>query len=227
MMRLPADETSRKSWWSKSDGRDTASPLMNADERFSDQLESWLQSDAPKSLGALGEVFAEKSFAVTILLLMIVPATPLPTGGITHVFEAIAVLLAVQLVVGRRTIWLPERWRRRDLGATITEKAIPFVVGRVRWFERFSHPRGATLFGQRLFVRVLGLVLIAFAIAAAFAPPFSGLDTLPALGAVVVTLAMILEDTVVLAIGVAIGTGGMVLIFTVGAALVRALRNLF
>ena len=83
---------------------------MPEDEPFSDQLERWLGGDTPKTLGALSDVFAEKSFAVTILLLMFVPALPLPTGGITHVFEVITVVLAAQMVLGRRTIWLPQRW---------------------------------------------------------------------------------------------------------------------
>jgi hypothetical protein len=196
------------------------------DDPFSDQLERWLRSDAPKTLGAMNDVFGAKSFAVTIMLLMFVPALPLPTGGVTHVFEAITVLLAAQMVVGRRTIWLPERLRRRELGATITGRAIPFIVRRIRQVERFSRPRGAWLFRRRILAPLLGLVLIVFAVGAAFAPPFSGLDTLPALGAVLVALAIVLEDLVVLAIGVAVGAGGVVLILTVGAALVRLLRGL-
>ena len=199
---------------------------MSTDTAFSDQLESWLQSEEPKTLGALGDVFGEKSFAVTILFLMFVPALPLPTGGITHVFEAITVLLAAQMVLGRRTIWLPKRWQRRELGAIATGKAVPFMIRRIRTFERFSKPRWARLFQQRWFLRLLGLVLMGFAIAAATAPPFSGLDTLPALGAVAVALSIILEDVVVLAIGIAIGSGGIVLILTIGAALVRVFRNL-
>jgi hypothetical protein len=200
---------------------------MKADEDFSTQLEHWLNSDSPRTLGALGDVFAEKSFAVTILLLMFVPALPLPTGGITHVFELIAVVLGFQMVVGLRTILVPERWRRRELGSLITGKAVPFVIRRVRWFERFSRPRWAILFRQRWFLRILGLVFVAFAIAAALAPPFTGLDTLPALGAVVVALAVSLEDVVVLAIGLVIGTGGVVLILTIGAAIVHVVGNLF
>ena len=200
---------------------------MKADEEFSTQLESWLQGDSPKTLGALGDVFAEKSFAVTILLLMFVPALPLPTGGITHIFELITVVLGVQMALGLRTILLPERWRRRELGSLTTEKAVPFIVRRIRWFERFSRPRCVALFEQRWFLRILGLVFVAFALAAAFAPPFTGLDTLPALGAVVVALAVILEDVVVLGIGLVIGTGGVVLILTVGAAIVHVVRNLF
>jgi hypothetical protein len=200
--------------------------VVDAERPFSDELESWLRSDAPKTLGAVTEVFGERSFAVAILLLMIVPALPLPTGGVSHVFEVIAVLLAAQMVVGRRAVWLPARFRRRELGATATEKAIPFIGRRIRQVERISRPRGRWLYERRWFNAVLGLVLIAFAAAAALAPPFSGLDTLPALGAVAVALSIVLEDVVVLAIGLGLGTGGIVLIVTIGAALVRLLRGL-
>jgi hypothetical protein len=197
---------------------------VGSGDDFSDQLQRWLERDEAKTLGALGEVFEEKSFAVTIMLLMFVPALPIPTGGITHVFELITVVLSAQMVVGRRTIWLPERWQRRELGATLTGKAIPFIVRRIRWFERFSRPRGVRLFNGA-FLRLLGLELMALAIAAAVAPPFSGLDTLPALGAVVVCLSIILEDVIVLAIGTAIGLGGVALIVTIGAALFRGVAH--
>ena len=193
--------------------------------RFSDQLESWLKSDEPKTVGRLGEVFGEKSFAVTVMLLMFVPAVPAPTGGITHVFELITVIIGAEMVMGARTIWLPSRWRERELGEALTTKAIPFIARTIRWFERFSRPRLATLYEQRWFVRILGVIVIAFAVSAAFAPPFSGLDTLPALGAVLVALSIILSDVLLLGIGILIGTGGVILIVTIGAALVRLIRD--
>jgi hypothetical protein len=200
---------------------------MTADQPFSDQLESWLGSDEPKTLGALSEVFAEKSFAVAILLLMFLPALPIPTGGVSHVFEAIAVLLAGQMVLGRRTMWVPERWRRRELGPKTLGKAIPFILRRIRSVERFSRPRGAWLFEQGWMLRVLGLLMMALAIAAAIAPPFSGLDTLPALGAVGVALSIILGDVLILLVGTVIGTGGVILMVTIGAALYHLIQRLF
>jgi hypothetical protein len=197
-----------------------------AQPAFSDELERWLRSDSPKTLGSLGDVFAEKSFAVTILLLMLLPATPLPTGGVSHLFEAIAVLLAAQMVLGRETIWVPERWRDRGLGALATDSAIPRITRWVRLAERISRPRAAWLFDQGWVLRLLGLVLAVFAIAAALAPPFSGLDTLPALGAVVVCLAIVTSDALLLAVGAAIGTGGIVLIITLGAALAHVITGI-
>jgi hypothetical protein len=201
--------------------------MATTEEAFSDQLEEWLGGEEPKTLGALSDAFEEKTFAVTIMLLMFVPALPLPTGGITHVFEAVVVLLGAEMVIGLRTIWLPERVKRRELGSLSTGKALPFVLKRVRWFERFSRPRWARLLDQGWARRLLGLVFIALAISAAFAPPFSALDTLPALGAVLVALGIILEDVVVVGAGIALGSGGVVLMITIGAALARVLRNLF
>ena len=199
---------------------------MPAGEPVSDELERWLRSEGEKTLGSMSTVFAERSFAAMILLLMILPATPLPTGGVTHVFEVITVLLGLQMVIGRRTIWLPARFARRSLGATTTDKAIPFIVKVVRKVERFSRPRGVRLFEDGIFYRLIGVVVIAFAVAAALAPPFTGLDTLPALGAVVVALSMIQKDVLVLAVGVALGTGGIALALTVGAALYTFVRSL-
>ena len=200
---------------------------MKPQREFSEELDDWLRADAPKTLGDLDQAFGEKSFAVTILLLMFLPALPLPTGGISHVFEVITVVVALQMVLGRRMIWFPKRWKRRELGATMTGKAVPFIIRRVQSFEKHSRPRLAGLFDTRWFLRILGLVIIVLTIGAAIAPPFSGLDTLPALGVVAIALAIILEDAMVLGIGVLIGTGGIVLIVTIGAALAHFIRELF
>ena len=200
---------------------------MKAGEPFSDELERWLRTDDDKTLGGLSEVFGERSFAVTIVLLMILPATPLPTGGITHVFEVITVLLGLELVIGRKTIWLPNRWKRRKLGATTTDKAIPTIIKLIRKVERFSRPRGVRVFTNSVGMRLIGVVVIVFAVAAAVAPPFTGLDTLPALGAVIAALSIILQDVVVLGVGVAVGAGGIALILTIGAALYKGVTSLF
>ena len=76
-------------------------------DRLSDELEEWLTGDGDRTLGALVDAFGEKSFAILFVLLLGVPALPLPTGGATHVFEIIAALIALELIVGRRQVWLP------------------------------------------------------------------------------------------------------------------------
>jgi hypothetical protein len=152
------------------------------------------------------------------VLLLCVPALPLPTGGATHVFEVIAVLIALQLIAGRSQIWLPRRWRTLDLAGGKRERFIRAVTRLVRRLERISRPRLTFLFDHRLSNAVFG-ALVAIGSAAAFlAPPFTGLDTLPALGVVVLSLGVLLEDLAVVAAGVAIGAAGITLEIALGKA---------
>lgn len=190
---------------------------------FSDQLEEWLNSNNKKTFNGLMTVFAERSFAITILLLMSVPALPLPTGGVTHLFEIIVMLLSLEMIVGRRTIWLPKRWLHIRLGETLQGKAIPFIIKRVRWFERFSRPRLKYVIDHGIFTRLAGIIILIFSVFAFIAPPFSFLDTLPALGAVVVALSLILSDIVMFLLGTLIGSIGLTLVITLGSATFRLL----
>ena len=100
------------------------------------------------------------------MILLGVPALPLPTGGATHVFEVIAMLLSLQLI-------------------------------------------------------------ILLSIGAFVAPPFSGLDTLPALGGVLVSLAVLLEDIAILVVAVVVGAAGVVLEIVLGRAAISGIKQLF
>ena len=135
------------------------------------------------------------------MILLGVPALPLPTGGVTHVFEVITVLLAAQLVVGRDAIWLPRKWCRLELAGDKQQKFLAGLMKLIERLERLSKPRFAFLFGSRPSNSVFGLLVIGSSVAAFVAPPFTGLDTLPALGGVLISLAVLLEDFIVLVVG--------------------------
>jgi hypothetical protein len=119
-------------------------------EKVSEQVERWLRTDREGTLGSLIELFGEKSFAIVFVLLLGVPALPLPTGGVTHVFEVIAMLVALQLVVGRNQIWLPRRWCKLELAGENQRRFIAALMKMIRRLERFSRPRLRFLFGHRL-----------------------------------------------------------------------------
>jgi hypothetical protein len=194
--------------------------------RLSDLLEDWLAQEEPRTLGGLVEAFGEKSFAIAFTVLLSLPALPLPTGGVTHVFEAIAMLVALQLVIGRRSIWLPQRWRRMDLSSGTGERFTGALVRRVRWVERFSHQRWAALTRGWWSRSLFGALVFVFSLAAFLAPPFSGLDTLPALGVVVMSLGVLLADFLLVATGTLIGWAGVAAVVGLGGFIVRALDEL-
>jgi hypothetical protein len=202
-------------------------PPSDEPRPVSDELEAWLQGDEPKRLGSLIDVFGERSFAIVFALLMALPALPLPTGGATHVLEVITALLALELVAGRREIWLPDRWKRLDLGTPARRKIITSLLKRIRQLERISRPRGRWLFGHRLSGVVFGLVVLAFTAGAFLAPPFSGLDTLPALGVVLLAVGVLLTDYVIAIVGLVIGALGIVAIIGFGSLIAKAVKSLF
>jgi len=180
-------------------------PPRPAPVRVSDQLERWLGGAGEKTLGSLIELFEEKSFALLFVLLLGVPALPLPTGGATHVFEIIAVLLALQLIAGSHRIWLPERWCRIELAGSSQQRFLAGLMKLIRRLELLSRPRLRFLFDHRLSNIIFGLLVIGGSVAAFVAPPFTGLDTLPALGVVLLSLGVLLEDILVVIAGVLIG----------------------
>ncbi len=194
--------------------------------RLSDDLGRWLDGEGEKTLGTLVDAFGEKSFAILFVLLLGVPALPLPTGGATHVFEVIAALLALELIAGRREVWLPERWRRLELGGEKQQRFIASLMKLIRRLERISRPRLTFLFNRRLSDIAFGFAVIGGAAGAFFAPPVTGLDTLPALGVVLLSLGVLLEDFAVVVVGALVGVSGVVLEIVLGAAAVHGLRTI-
>ena len=195
--------------------------------KISEQLERWLASDGDRTLGSLVDLFEEKSFAILFVVLLAVPALPLPTGGATHVFEIIAALTALQLIAGRDRIWLPERWRGLDLAGPKRQKFLAGLIKLIRRLERISRPRLTFLFEHRLTNIVFGLLALGGTAGAFLAPPFTGLDTLPSLGVVVVSLGVLLEDIALVIAGVAVGLAGVILEIALGKAAVHGIGSLF
>jgi hypothetical protein len=196
-------------------------------EKLSDRLERWLRADEPKTIGSLIDVFEEKSFAVLFVLLLAIPALPLPTGGVTHVFEVIAILLALELIAGRRRVWLPERWRQRELSAETRQRFAEKLLPRIRWVERHSRARLAFLLSYRFSGVLFGAVTLVLVVTAFVAPPFTGLDTLPSLGVVLISLGVLLEDPILGLAGLVIGAAGVLAVFFLGKEAIHLVRGLF
>jgi hypothetical protein len=203
-----------------------STPQSDTPAPVSDELERWLRGDTEKTVGGLIDLFEEKSFAILFVLLLGVPALPLPTGGATHVFEIIAMLLALQLVANRREIWLPQRWRKLELAGEKQQRFLAGLMKLIRRLERLSRPRLRSVFHHRVSRIVFGLLVLAGTVAAFLAPPFTGLDTLPALGVVLVALAVLLEDFLVLVAGFVLAAVGIALEIVLGSAVFHGISSL-
>jgi hypothetical protein len=159
-------------------------------EPFSTKLTTLLSKKGELYISYLENTFQEKSFAVAFILLMALPALPIPTGGISHVFEIITMLLALEIMVGRNTIWLPNRFKKVGFNESLKAKVLPFIIKRIIFLERFSRPRAGHLFRSHRFRQFLGMPILVLTVLAFLVPPFSGLDTLFAMGVVSIALSI-------------------------------------
>lgn len=199
---------------------------MSPPPRVSRDVERWLSQDRERTLGGLIERFGPKSFAFVFVLLLGLPALPVPTGGATHVFEIIAILVALQLIAGRDEIWLPRRWRRLDVAGPRQQRFLTALSSMIRRLERVSTPRLRFLFGHRLSNVVFGTLVVGLSVAAFLAPPFTGLDTLPALGVVLLSLGVLIEDGAIVLVALLAGAAGVVLELFLGTAAIQGLGSL-
>jgi hypothetical protein len=201
-------------------------PARPEPERVSEQLDRWLATRGDKTLGTLVDLFEKKSFAILFVLLLGPSALPLPTGGATHVFEISAMLLALELIAGRDQIWLPQRWRKLELAGKKRQRFLTTLMKMIRRLERLSRPRLRFLFDHRLSNLIFGLLVLGGTAGAFLAPPFSGLDTLPSLGVVLLSLGVLLEDFVVVVLALVVGAAGIALVIVLGNVAIDSLGRL-
>jgi hypothetical protein len=196
-------------------------------ELLSVRLRKWSSTPGKLDISGLEGVFGEKSFAIALLLLMALPSLPVPTGGITHVFEVIAMLIGLEMIGGAKVLWLPKRWKNVGFSESLKNKMMPFLIKRVTFVEKYSKPRMAWIFEGATFKRFLGLLVILFSFFAFSSPPFSGLDTLFALGVVLISLSILLDDIFVFFLGLISASLGGVLLAFFATLIINFFKNLF
>jgi hypothetical protein len=135
-------------------------------------------------------------------------------------------LLAVELIAGRRTVWLPDRLGRRELGPAAQKRFRETLLRRIRWLESHSRPRLTFLLTHRPSLVAYGAVVLVLSLTAFLAPPFTGLDTLPALGVVVISLAVLFDDSLLALVGLVIGAVGVILVLVLGNLAVKGASDL-
>jgi hypothetical protein len=119
--------------------------MPNARTRaLSDVLDQLEKAAHGKSIpiGEVVEHLGRKSFASLMLIFSLIstsPASAIP--GITATVAVIVFLLAVQMIVGRDCVWLPDFVSRRHMSTAKLCKGIGWLRKPVQWVERFLRPR--------------------------------------------------------------------------------------
>jgi hypothetical protein len=162
------------------------------------------------SLRDLFRVLGDRGLASALLLLALPQMLPLPLG-ISNLLAIPAALVAVQMAMGRHTLWLPEWFLERPVRRKRLIQATGRVVPWLQRLEMLVRPRFIAVLSP-LGAHIIG-VICAIVAAIALAPlPLTG--WLPGLALIVTALGMMERDGLVVLVGVGLG-GAAMIVFTV------------
>jgi hypothetical protein len=171
-------------------------------EMFEDVI-AGTEGNGDISIRELLELFGEKSFGLAILLFALPNCLPIPNVLAYSALTGIPIiLLAIQMVFGRSTPWLPHIvTSRRFSRAKITmllRKLLPYV-------HKIEHTPYPDLFciGPNVTKRLVGIVVLVLGIILSLPIPFGNL--LPGFAISFIAIGLMKQNRVMMAAGILFG----------------------
>lgn len=167
------------------------------------------------SVGAVLDGMGDRSFGWALLFVGLLNMLPLPYGS-NMVFGLPSLFIAVQMMLGKRTLWLPQFILKRHIERETWRKAALRALPVAKPLARLTRVRMTYLFTGRS-ERALGILLVASAINLCLPIPLSA--WLPAISFAVVGIGLVEHDGVIVALGGGLATGSIIISIAMVAAL--------
>ena len=141
----------------------------------------------------------ERSFGLFLAVLSFPSALPLPAPGYSTPFGVVILLLALQMLAGRTTPWLPQWVLQKSIERSQLQKWVQAGIPWLQRIEKVACPRWkqvcSSRFGQVWLGTLIGLMGISMII------PVPGTNTLPAMGVFVTAFGLLEEDGILCSLG--------------------------
>ncbi|WP_193199025.1 exopolysaccharide biosynthesis protein [Nostoc sp. MG11] len=167
--------------------------------RFSQDIKSLLQRLSEKSL-TLGDILAETSergFSLVIALLVLPFLFPMPPG-LAGPFGAACLLLSVQMVLGRRSPWLPRRIANYKFPRSFAQLLLQNLGRLTKVLQKIARPRLAKIAHHPLTWRINGLCISWLTLLLISPIPFT--NPIPTVGILLLAVATIESDGLLICI---------------------------
>lgn len=184
-------------------GTQTHSSEPRLSELFARTLDA--NDDGVVVLGEVLDKAGDRGYGFLLILLAIPAFIPILPPGTSGVLGALMSVVALQMLFGLKQPWFPKRWRARVLSPKVVQAIQTRGVALLRKIERVSHPRGIRFTRSGLILRLSALVVIALALVLSSPMPF--MNTLPALGVLLIGVGLANHDIYFLSAGWLIGLG--------------------
>jgi len=169
------------------------------------------------------EQLHERAFGLFLLFLALPCCIPF-LYGIPQVVSLPLMFVSVQILMGRRTPWLPGKLGSRTVSAEglhrLAERAQPWL----RRLESISRPRQGALTRAPL-DRIVGLGLVIFS--ASILVPLPGTNTVPGIAVVIVSMGLLQRDGIMVILGMLLGTAWIATLIFAGVTLASLIKGWF
>lgn len=120
------------------------SPALSADIRK--LLE--LKAGEDLTLGDIAGAVEERGFGILLTLLSLPSALPVPAPGFSTPFGVVIFLLCIQMILGRRTPWIPQWASRKVIKRSMADRTIKGAATFFALVEKFIRPRLLPITGR-------------------------------------------------------------------------------
>ena len=163
-----------------------------------DELCDEAQGAGDPTVGKLIEAIDNRSFAPLFIVLPLIGLTPLAAAPTMPTLLALLIgLMAVQMVLGRDHLWLPDWLRKREIGSDRMMSAVDKLRPVARHLDQWLGRRLAALVDKRSF-QIAGVLILILCLVV---PPLElvpGAAALPMLAITLFGLALFFRDGVVM-----------------------------
>lgn len=170
--------------------------------RLSRELEDFLEALDGKdtTVGELVALIGDRGFGLLLLILALPAALPVPAPGYATPFGIVMILLALQLIGGRTTPWVPERLAGRRVPFSLLRFSVK--NGRLPLWavEVLVRPRLSALSRNRVFLSLVGVIVLLMATSMSIPLPLT--NTAPSFVIFVLAAGILEEDGLLLLGGV-------------------------
>jgi len=176
-----------------------------------DRLEEVAGKEDKVTLGKVVEAMGSRShgpFLVIPALIDISPVGGIP--GLPTVLGAIIILIAVQILIGRKHLWLPGFIERRGISPERTCKATAKLRGVARVTDRWFHGRLPKL-TQGPFIRIAAICCIVMALTVPPLELFPFATTAPMAAIAAFGLALLVRDGALMIVATTLSAGAVAL----------------
>ena len=201
-------------------GTRTQSSEPRLSEIFARTLDA--NADGVVVLGEVLDKAGDRGYGFLLILLAIPAFIPILPPGTSGVLGALMSIVALQMLLGLKQPWFPKRWRNKVLSPKVVQAIQTRGVAMLRQIERVSHPRGRRFTRNGVILRLSALVVIALALVLSSPMPF--MNTLPALGVLLIGVGLANHDLYLLSAGWGIGVAVALIVVLGIEALLRLAR---